>query len=185
MTNPLLPAPRERTVELFDGATEKRLLDLDLAIDEAFEAEQNAPKRMGVPVEKSRADELAAEADALKAAAHESPITVRLRELPHRVMRQMQDDAPPRKGNVRDEASGYNVNDFERAWIRASMVTPEVTDAQFEEFADNCGTSAWSKLMTAVRELQLTEVEIPKGLSTASVLTRLRARASKQQPATE
>lgn len=183
-TNPLLSTPRERVVEIYRGEDEARLVSLQEKLDEAFEAEQTAPKRAGID-SKATANAYAEQLDEAKAQARERAIKVTLREVPHRVVRQIQDEHPARKGNELDELRGYDRDAFERALIKAMMVSPEVTEEQFEEFADSAATSAWSRLLANANEIQFGDLDLGKGSSAASALTRARRRASTQPDDTE
>lgn len=181
MPNPLIVPPRTKTVFLYPGGAEEELDDLRDKLDAAMVADNPATRRMN---SRSNADKIAAEFDAKAAAAAESAVRVVLAEVPARTYRQMQDENPPRKGNKRDDNLGFNEEAFLRALVRAAITSPEVTDEQFEEFADAVSEFHWRKLTTTAWEMANQELALPKPFA-VSLLRRMREAGSKQQPDTE
>lgn len=172
--NPLMVPPRERVVEIYPGDVEADLESLNAQIAEA--ANDPRPKRLA---DKSPALRLAEEYDALVEATRERAIKVTLRAVPHRTYRQLQDAHPPRKGNKRDEVYGVNEDTFFPALIRASLVSPEVTDEQWDEFVSTVAAPALMRLSSTAFELATGEVALPKS-SAVSALRRMRESDSKR-----
>lgn len=179
--NPLLVAPREKVVEIYSGDVEALLESLNAAITEAHADEAVRPKRNA---QKSEALRLAEEYDKVVEAAREEAVKVTLRAVPHRTYRQLQEAHPLRKGNKRDEVYGVNEDTFFAALVKASLVSPEVTDEQFEEFEDSCAAAAWLRLTNTAFELTTGEVALPKS-SAVSVLRRMRGSDSQPAPDSE
>ena len=180
MSNPLIVAPRTKTVHLYPGGVEESLDDLREKLDEALNAEAS-PRRMA---EKSPADRLAREYDAKAKSAAENRVDVVLSEVSARAYRRLQDENPPCKGNKRDESLGFNEETFLRDLVQAALVSPEVTDEQFVEFADSVTEFNWRKLTSTAWELANQEADLPKPLA-VSLLRRIRERESKQPVGTE
>ena len=179
--NPLMVPPRERVVEIYPGDVEAQLETLNAQIAEAATTEAK-PGRMTTKT--NSALDLATEYDELVEATRERAVKVTLRAVPHRVYRQLQDAHPARPGNKRDEIYGVNEDTFFPALVKAALVSPEVTDEQFEEFLTSVATPALMRLSNAAFELTTGEVTLPKS-SAVSVLQRMRESGSRQQPDSE
>lgn len=177
--NPLLVAPRERVVEIYPGDVEAQLAALEEQI--AVAQADDRPRRAS---ERNPALALAEEYDALVEATRERAVKVTLRAVPHRVYRQLQDAHPPRKGSKRDEVYGVNEDSFFPALIKASLISPEVTDEQWDEFVATVAAPALLRLSQTAFELATGEVALPKS-SAVSVLRRMRESDSRRQPVSE
>lgn len=179
MPNPLITPPREKTVTLLPGDYQDRLHALGQEIDH-LEAEAKSDKR-----KRAKVDELARQLDALREVENiEGAVVVTLRAIPEVRKRQIQDDCPPRKGNKRDDAYGFNEDDYFRTLVRECMVTPEVTEEQFDEWYTSVAPADWRKVRDAAVDLCERELSIPKS-SAVSLLRQQRAAESKQQRGTE
>ena len=186
--NPLMTAPREDSVILYDSKVERELAELRESLDDAFNAEidgGSSADRWGAKAP-SPADEIAAKIDEITERERGRGRKVTLREIPNDQLDEIKDANPPRKGNHFDEVAGYDRKAVERALIRKMMIEPQVTDQQYDEWATSVGSAAWSKVAGLARELQFEEFDLGKaGPSAASALTRARRNASKQPAATE
>lgn len=111
-----------------------------------------------------------------------TPVRLRLRAVPNRTYRQMCDAHPPRKGNQRDEFEGVDVDEFYKALAYESLVEPEVSAEQWDEFVAQVREADWRKIATVARELSTGEVDIPKS-SLASALNQQRQRVARLRSA--
>ncbi len=187
--NPLLTPPREAVVEIWPGDVEQRLIDLEDAVNEAERLAEQASvqssgeDRMGSKAKNKHAAEalrLAKEYD--EVASSVTPVRLRLRAVPNRTYRQMCDAHPPRKGNQRDEFEGVDVDEFYKALAYESLVEPEVSAEQWDEFVAQVREADWRKIATVARELSTGEVDIPKS-SLASALNQQRQRVARLRSA--
>lgn len=198
--NPLLLPPREVVVVLYPGDIGRETDVLRDEIADGLDAAATAaadrparPKRMleepDEPPARDPEDEvlerLAVEHDEKAEREAERGIKVTLREVSARAYRELQDACDdPREGNRRDAVLGYDGDDFERRLVRAMLVEPEVTDDQFDEFADQAGAYNWAKLVTAAFGLCSRDVDVPKSFA-VSALRLARETGRKPSAATE
>lgn len=184
MSNPLLPPPRTRIVELYPGDVEVRLAELReiIAADGIDDAPAKPRRNADKPVVRP-ADAAAEEYDRIVEGAREGALRVALKAVPQRMFDQLRDEHPPREGEKRDESLGANEDTFFWPLIRAALVEP-VTDEQWAEFEENCSRPNFNKLASAAYELALEDVALPKS-SAVSALRQMRASASQPQPDSE
>jgi hypothetical protein len=175
MTNPLAVAAREATLTLYPGDTQVRLDELQRQIAEAVTAATKGPQRLaGKPV----AEELLSEHEALIEATKDRAVTLRLRGVSNTVVGELQETHPPRKGNRVDEMLGGEERPFLQALLRACLVEPKVTAAEFEEAVADWSETNWRLATHTAYELSAgSPVALPKE-SLRSLLPGLRATAS-------
>ena len=166
--NPLLVAPRRKTVTIYGGDVEAELSDLLDQIDAAYAAESGT-KRMGGGW--TEADRLATLHDEKAAAA--VGVDIVLQEIPQVKGRQLQDDCPARKGNKSDEMWGFDLEKFTDLLVPAMLVEPQVTDEQWAEFRASVAPAPWARLRDAAFDLFNSGVDLPKS-SAASLLHQMR-----------
>ena len=176
----MMTKPREVSVVLLPGDYQDEHDRLVREVDE-LEVRARSDKRL-----KAKALEAAERVDAF----HEpenipGAVTVLVsdRNVSAKRIRQMQDECPPREKNRRDEVFGYNEDEFNRRLVRACIVEPELTEEQFEEWADSAPQRHWVKVRDAALKVTGEGEEIPKS-SAVSVLLAARAVESRQQPDT-
>jgi hypothetical protein len=160
----MLTPPRESTVILLPGDYQDRHDALVREVDD-LELKARSDKRF-----KAKALKAAEAVDAFHEPANiPGVVVVTLREIPAPQVRRLQDSCPPRKGVPRDEVYGYNEDDFHKALIRACLVSPELTDEQFDEWAEVAPSRHWLKVRDAALRVVGDGEDIPKS-SAVSVL---------------
>lgn len=175
--NPLLTKPREETVRIYDPAAAAELEELR---EQMVEAEfSGTGKRMS----SSPAMQLAKKHDERQAKAEEEALVVVLHAPGSRKLRQLQEEHPPRADSEIDQLMGVSYATYPEALVRAEMVSPVVTDAQFEEWVETCPAGEWAKVVAAANRLANEAVELPK-FSAVSMLPRIRESEMKQLDAT-
>ncbi|GAB3376213.1 hypothetical protein [Amycolatopsis echigonensis] len=96
-----------------------------------------------------REHQLAAEIKELEAEIAEHSLQVRMRGLKHGPWVELMAAHPPRADNAADANMGVNVESFVPALIRAEMVEPEMSDAQFEKLLDVITDRQYNELANA------------------------------------
>lgn len=171
--NPLLTAPLEETVYLYSGADQKRLEEFDQQIDAALveerDAEVDSTRRMSTKRPPRRSKELAAEADTFREEAKSRAVVVKMRGINFKKRGEMLDEHPPRDGNNRDAALGYNGDTFPVALVHGCIVEPEVSFEQVQEFAQESSAARFDRLFEAANIVSRTDADLPKS-SAVSVL---------------
>jgi hypothetical protein len=174
MTNPLMSTPRTIVVHLLPGDYNTKLSELAERVDQA-EREARSDKR-----KRAAAMKLAEEIDELRDPANiPGVVSVTVRGIPERAQRQMQDAAPPRKGNTRDEIYGFDEDAYTAALVEASLVSPVVTPEQFEEWRGTVSGPHWAQVRDAALDVNNRVVDLPKS-SAVSLLLAGRADESRQ-----
>ena len=167
--NPMLTPPRESTVVLLPGDYQDKHDALVREVDD-LEMKARSDKRF-----KAKALKAAEAVDAFHDPANiPGAVVVKLREVSSRRVRQLQDECPPRKGVTRDEVYGYDEDAFHRALILACLVSPELSPAEFEEWASEAPERHWVKVRDAALKVVGEGESIPKS-SAVSVLLASRA----------
>ena len=165
---------RKAVVTLYPGNYQAELNEL---MERALEAERNkkaaGPRRAG---QKSvtTADDLAEEYDAKLAEAEAAGVEVVLREISNMEWERLLEAHPPRDGDARDLAVGYDRPAFQRALVEAA-----IGDAAID--VDVMSRAHFIKLANAAAELHGADDSLPKE-SLASLLKEYREAASKPQP---
>ena len=177
-TNPLLTPRRRREVYLYPGDVEDRIAEYDDAIEAAF-AKEGADVRF-----RGETDKVAQERDAYVEKARADAPRLVLEARTHRELQALYDAHPPRKGDRIDEAVGYNRTTFPPELVRASIVEPKVTEAEWEEFLSEVSAGRMARLQAIADELTGGDVDLGKS-SAASTVTRLRAQGTRRRDATE
>lgn len=72
---------------------------------------------------------------------------------------------PPREGDATDEAVGHNRETYHEALVRASVVSPEMTDEDWVEADEVLTPGQWTRLMAAANELSMASGHVPFSLS--------------------
>lgn len=167
--NPMLTKPREDDVVLLPGDYQAQHDALVREVDD-LELKARSDKRF-----KAKALKAAEAVDAFHDPANiPGAIVVTVREIPKPQVRKLQDECPPRQGVSRDEIYGYNEDAFHKALMRACIVSPELTDEQFEEWAAQAPPRHWDKVRDAALKVVGEGESIPKS-SAVSVLLASRA----------
>lgn len=185
---------RHFVVSLLPGTYEQELADLAQRALTAAELElQQGPRRIG---QKSKAIELAAEHDAMKAAAPEAAAKVTVWALGYAELPALKDSHPPRldlddDGNAlhpRDKMHGANMDTFPHALLCASLVTPgehKTVEAMVEAGArildDELSPSLlhYQKLETGAWNVNMGAEQLPKD-SLVSLLMEAREPESEE-----
>jgi hypothetical protein len=68
---------------------------------------------------------------------------------------------PPRKDHPLDRQLGYNEETFYEALIRASIVDPVITDAEWQELNGYLTEGEWTRLVVAAQNLNLRASQLP------------------------
>lgn len=68
---------------------------------------------------------------------------------------------PPREGDVADEAVGFNRDTYHEALVRASVVEPELSPADWDELDGILTPGQWTRLMAAANELSMASGHVP------------------------
>lgn len=176
-SNPLMTAPRERVIPLYSGDVEAKIEELKAAINKSA----GLPPRAG---RKSPALAAAEEFDAFVAEQMAAANKVVLHEVSGRVVDQLRDEHPPRPDKPRDKALGVNEETFYWALVRAAMVSPVVTDEQWDEFVASASIGRRKELVEAAEELSSKVASLPKS-SAVSALRRMLGSGSTQLDDTE
>lgn len=145
----------------------------DLAADhESAEAElQKAQKAGADSLAGSGVGDLADRIEALEAEMAEHTYPFRLRALPKPKFRALVAEHPPRQtegdeAHEADDRMGFNVETFYPALIRASVIDPELDDAEWAELLDEKLTdSQFSNLGLAALLLNTGEISVPFSLA--------------------
>lgn len=177
---------RRTTVTLYPGNFEAELTDLMNRAMEAQRIEATAPKRMGTV---SEAMKLAKQYDDKLTKASAAGTVVTLWAISYTEFGPLQDEHPPREGEVNDQQYAANMKTFPGAILRASLVTPgESTslddlkirgDAALKALGDLTQVQ-YVKLETAAWNVNVGDDELPKGFSLASLLQQQRDPDSSQ-----
>lgn len=107
---------------------------------------------------------IAARAERVEAIRNEmagASATFRLRAVPRRRWTKLYAEHPPREGDHRDAATGFNRDSFFEALTRACIVDPQISDAEWEQLADLLSAAQWEKLVDASWEVNQQGVDVP------------------------
>lgn len=161
----------ERTVEL--------CLNADLV------AEHERAERELTQAEKTATDSLAGSGygaiveriEALEAQMRESTVEFTVRALPHQ--RSPRDDRPahrelvkahpPRDGHENDKGQGYNIDAFNDALVRLSVVDPVMDEDDWAELFARISEGQFATLSVACLLLNRTEINVPFSLAASRV----------------
>jgi hypothetical protein len=97
--------------------------------------------------------------------------TFRLRAVPRRKWTALYAEHPPREGDARDAATGFNRETFFEALTRACIVDPEISDAEWEALADHLSAAQWDALVDAAWQVNQTGVDVPFSLAASRALS--------------
>lgn len=115
-------------------------------------------------IEDTRAAELADELEGLRVKMEGATRVFRLRALPAEQYLDLQVAHPPRERNEVDQRLGCNRATFLPALVKASTVTPELTDAQWDALFDKLSSRQWDELWVTAQQLNREDVRPPKSL---------------------
>lgn len=140
----------------------------DLVADfEAADRElEQAQKKPSTSLAGSGTATLLERLEALEAEMAEHTYTFRLRAMPRHAWRELMAAHPPRKGDdgelvIEDRITGANRTTVFEPLVRASIVDPELTDAQFAELVGKLTDRQFEDLTTAAWDLNQGSVDIP------------------------
>ncbi|MFF4600553.1 hypothetical protein [Amycolatopsis sp. NPDC001319] len=126
--------------------------------------------------------ELAQKIKALEAEIAENTMTVLMRGLRHEPWAKLVAEHPPRMDKPGDQQSGFNVDTFIPALVRAQIVEPELSEAQFDKLVDVITQAQWDDLANAAYSLGRGDRNRPVFSQAASQLIPDSGDTSRQQP---
>lgn len=103
----------------------------------------------------------AARVNAIRDEMASASATFRLRAVGRRKWTALYADHPPREGDARDAATGFNRETFFEALTRACIVDPEISDTQWDALAELLSAAQWDALVDAAWEVNQAGVDIP------------------------
>lgn len=130
---------------------------LDAAAIEAYREAESEARR-------SAADSLGGKPsvpDEIAAAVEAATIRFTLRALPRREWTDLVKAHPPRKDHLEDRKAGLNEETFYDALVRASIVDPVPTAAEWEQIDAVLTQGEWTRLVTAAQALNLVGSKLP------------------------
>lgn len=150
-------------------------LRLDLvARMEQLDRELVAAKRRGDDdslASGSRQRELSEQLEALTAEMNDKSVRFTLRALGRRPYRKLRDKHPPREDNDADRIAGFNQDTFHEALLRASVVDPDLDDAQWRRFLDEMITQGqYETLYLTAMSLNHRDVDVPFSPTASKIL---------------
>jgi hypothetical protein len=99
--------------------------------------------------------------EALTAAVEAATIRFTLRALPRKTWTELLKSHPPRKDNLDDRKLGYNDATFYEALVRASIIDPVPSDAEWEQIDEVLIEGEWIRLVAAAQTLNLAGTKLP------------------------
>lgn len=118
----------------------------------------------------AKAREIAQRMEKLRADMQESVIEFTLRALPRRDFQKFLVEHAPREGNSQDRMLGYNSETLTEDLVRASIVSPELTDEQWGTVSDRMTAAQWQEFVTVANALNMEGVSVPFSLSASRTL---------------
>ena len=116
------------------------------------------------------AREFAEQIEDLRQEMTDSTVVLRLRALPHRDYAKLEAAHKPRDGEDGDKRTGFNLETFPAALIRASIIDPDLDEDTFEGLAAVLTFQQWDNLFTEAYMLNRREVAIPFSASASRIL---------------
>jgi hypothetical protein len=117
----------------------------------------------------------------LEAEIAENTMTVLLRGLRHEPWAKLMAEHPPRLDKPGDQQAGWNIDTFIPALVRAEIVEPELSDAQFDKLVDVITQAQWDDLANAAYSLGRGDRNRPVFSQAASQLIPDSGETSRQQ----
>lgn len=77
---------------------------------------------------------------------------------------------PPREGNAVDRAVGFNTETYIEGLVRECIVTPEITDEQWDTLCDSMTAAQWQEFVDAAKTLNMERVSVPFSLRASLLL---------------
>jgi hypothetical protein len=149
----------ERRVTIYTrGDLYAELEDLDTQL---VQAEARPSDRLNAGADKRRLSE---QIEKLRAEMAESEIVFRLRALPPGSWNRMVLEHPPRSGNKADEKADVNLDEFNLALVRASIVDPDIDDEDWAALLDpenGIADPQFDDLVQAAWALNKVSVSVP------------------------
>ncbi len=131
------------------------------ALQQQLAATSDAPPGSGSLAGNSAKRDLQQQLEAVAAAMRRRTQTFRLRALGDTAYSKFLAGHPPRPEDRRDMLCGYNRETMGPALIRACVIEPKVTDAQWDELGVVVSPGEWSKLDKLATSLNFSEISIP------------------------
>lgn len=116
------------------------------------------------------AREIAEKIEALRAEMAEATVDLRLRALSHRAYAKLEAAHKPRANEDDDKRTGFNLETFPEALIRASIVDPELDEDTFDGLADALTFQQWDNLFTVAYMLNRREISVPFSATASRIL---------------
>lgn len=172
--------PRTATVHIYVGDYHDRLANLERRV---LAAADNFDGRTATLDETPEHLTLAAEYDALAAEAGQHRVEVTLQALGRRQSKELRAAHPPRVAGEKgatdwqargDMVMGVNEETFKDDLVRASVISPEMSEDDF----DNISEGAFTVLYSTALDLTYGAAEDPKAASLVSRLTQANSETS-------
>lgn len=96
-----------------------------------------------------------------------------LRAIPRPRMREIEAAHPPRDGNARDEATGYNLDAVMQQVLRESIVSPVMDDETWAELVAVLSDGQWDELTDGAWEVNKGRVSVPFSPRASQILRSL------------
>jgi hypothetical protein len=116
------------------------------------------------------ARQFAEQIEALRAEMVDSTVVLRLRALSHRDYAKLEAAHKPRTGEDGDQRTGFNMETFPEALIRACVVDPELDDDTWDTLVDALTFQQWDNLFTEAYMLNRREVSVPFSVTASRIL---------------
>lgn len=117
---------------------------------------------------------LAAQVEAVREQMLDTTIVFRLRAMPRRRFRKMQDDFPPRDGNPIDALAGVDTEAMTEPLVRACVIEPELDDedwtALLDEETGRLSEGQWTVLANAAWAINARDANVPFSRTASRIL---------------
>lgn len=113
---------------------------------------------------------LAEAIEALREQMSAATVEVRMRALPRPRWLELVEGHPPRDGEDGDKILGFNPVSLPAALVRASIVSPELTDDQWVKFEGALTDNQWVALSNMAWRLNRKDVTVPFSFAASQIL---------------
>lgn len=117
---------------------------------------------------------LAGQIEAVREQMLDTTVVFRLRAMPRRRFRKMQDDFPPREGNSIDAMSGVDTEGMTEPLVRACVVEPELDDEDWSNLLDEetgrLSEGQWTVLANAAWAINARDANVPFSRTASRIL---------------
>lgn len=96
----------------------------------------------------------------------------RLRAVGRRKWTDLYAEHPPRPDDKRDAMTGFNRDSFFDALVKACIVDPQISDAEWDALADLLSAAQWEALVDAAWEVNQSGVDVPFSSAASRALNR-------------